>query len=64
MLCAAYDILRKDATDIVWVEAVHDLEAAKSRVQELAADSDGDSVFFDQSTRKIVSNGSAVKPRL
>lgn len=64
MLCAAYDILRKDATDMVWVEAVHDLEAAKSRVRELVAGSDGEYVIYDQRTRKIVANGSSLHPRL
>ena len=59
MLCAAYDILRKDATDMVWVEAVHDLEAAKSRVMELAAGSDHEYVIFDQRSRKIVANGTS-----
>ena len=60
MLSAAYDILRKDATDMVWVEAVHDLETAKSRVQELAAGSDEEYVIFDQRTRKIVANGTSL----
>ena len=64
MLCAAYDILRKDATDMVWVEAVHDLEAAKLRVKELASRSDEEYVIFDQRTRKIVANGSSLRPRL
>ena len=64
MLCAAYDILRKDATDMVWVEAVHDLETAKSRVQELAARSEEEYVIFDQRTRKIVANGRSLQPGL
>ena len=64
MLCAAYDILRKNATDMVWVEAVHDLEAAKLRVKELASGSDEEYVIFDQRTRKIVANGSSLQPRL
>jgi hypothetical protein len=59
MLCAAYDILRKDATDIVWVEAVHDLEAAKSRVKELAARSNEEYVIYDQRARRIVADGSS-----
>ncbi len=63
MLCAAYDILRKDATDMVWVEAVHDLEA-KSRVKELASASDEEYVIFDQRTRRIVAIGSSLNPRL
>jgi hypothetical protein len=63
MLCAAYDILRKDATDMVWVEAIHDLESAKSRVRELAAGSNAEYVIFDQRTRKIVADGSSLQPR-
>jgi hypothetical protein len=59
MLCAAYDILRKDATDIVWVEAVHDLEAAKSRVKELAAKSNEEYVIYDQRARRIVADSSS-----
>ena len=59
MLCAAYDILRKDATDIVWVEAVHDLEAAKSRVKELAARSNEEYVIYDQRARRIVADDSS-----
>jgi hypothetical protein len=62
MLCAAYDILRKDATDMVWVEAIHDLESAKSRVRELAAGSNAEYVIFDQRTRKIVADGSSLQP--
>ncbi len=62
MLCAAYDILRKDATDMVWVEAVHDLEAAKSRVKELASASDEEYVIFDQRTRRIVAIGAPLIP--
>jgi hypothetical protein len=64
MLCAAYDILRKDSTDMVWVEAVHDLETARSRVQELVAASDEEYVIFDQRTRKIIANSTAPSPRL
>jgi hypothetical protein len=64
MPCAVYDILRKDATHMVWVEAVHDLETAKLRVKELASGSDEEYVIFDQRTRKIVENGSSLQPRL
>ena len=64
MLCAAYDILRKNATDMVWVEAVHDLEAAKLRVKELASRSDEEYVIFDQRTRKIVEIGRSLQPGL
>lgn len=64
MLCAAYDILRKDATHMVWVEAVHDLETAKLRVKALASESDEEYVIFDQRTRKIVAIGKSLQPRL
>lgn len=54
MLLPPYDILRKDAAALVWVEAVDDLEAAKLRVRELAARSEGEYVIFDQRSRQIV----------
>ena len=54
MISAAYDILRKDARDVVWVEAVYDLEDAKARVRQLSAVSGEEYVIFDQRTRKIV----------
>src|SRR5689334_21996973 len=55
MLSAAYDILlKKNAEDVIWVEVAHDLESAKSRVEELAARSHGEYVIFDQRARKIV----------
>jgi len=56
MLVAAYDILKKDSIALVWVEAVHDLETARSRVKELSAGSKVEYVIFDQRTRKIVPN--------
>jgi methionine synthase I (cobalamin-dependent) len=60
VLSAAYDILKKGSADMVWVEAVQDLETAKLRVKQLAAGSHGEYVVFDQRTRKIVANCSAV----
>jgi hypothetical protein len=62
MLCAAYDILRKDATDMVWVEAVHDLQTARSRVKELTAESDEEYVIFDQRAQKIIADHRASSP--
>jgi hypothetical protein len=56
MRSAAYDILKKDAAALVWVEAVYDLETAKLRIKELAATSEGEYVIFDQRTRTIVEN--------
>src|SRR5579864_5549965 len=46
----AYDILKKDAAALVWVEAVADLELAKLRVRELATRTEGEYVIFDQRT--------------
>ena len=55
MLSPAFDILlKRDASDVVWIEAASDLEAAKSRVRELAASCKGEYVIFDQRTRKVV----------
>jgi hypothetical protein len=50
----SYDILKKDAAALVWVEAVDDLELAKLRVRELATRTEGEYVIFDQRTRQIV----------
>jgi hypothetical protein len=54
MLLPSYDILKKDAAALVWVEAVNDLEVAKVRIHELAARSEGEYVIFDQRSRQIV----------
>jgi hypothetical protein len=61
---AAYDILKKDAAALIWVEAVHDLETARSRVKELAAGSKVEYVIFDQRSGKIVPNFNASIARL
>ena len=64
MLSAAYDILKRDAAELVWLEAAHDLETAKSRVKEIAARSDGEYVIFDQRTQRIVASVSASKAQV
>jgi hypothetical protein len=56
MVSAAYDILKKDAAELVWLEAAHDLETAKARVMEIAARSHGEYVIFDQRARRIVAS--------
>ena len=53
MLLPAYDILKKDAAALVWVEAMDNLQSAKLRIRELAARSEGEYVIFDQRTRRI-----------
>ena len=54
MAVPAYDILKKDAAALVWVEAVQDLEYAKQRIKELAARCEAEYVIFDQRTSEIV----------
>ena len=54
MVLAAYDIFKKDAAALVWVEAVSDLESAERRIGELAQGSHGEYVIFDQKAQKIV----------
>jgi hypothetical protein len=55
MQLASYDIFKKDSAALVWVEAVHDLEAAERRVKELAQRSHAEYVIFDQRKQQIVS---------
>jgi hypothetical protein len=54
MALPPYDILKKDAAALVWVEAVEDLEFAKQRVRELSVRSEAEYVIFDQRTRQII----------
>ena len=54
MLLPSYDILKKDAAALIWVEALDNLESAKLRIRELAKRSEGEYVIFDQRTRQIV----------
>jgi hypothetical protein len=64
MLSAAYDILKKDAAELVWLEAAFDLETAKFRVKELAGQSNGEYVIFDQRTGRIVASFGAPRARV
>lgn len=60
MLAQAYDIFRRDTGGEVWVEAVRDLEAAKSRIIELSADKPGQYVVLSQRSGRMVSSGTVV----
>jgi hypothetical protein len=60
MAVPAYDILKKDAAALVWVEAVQDLEFAKRRIKELAAQCEAEYVIFNHRTREIVGRLNAV----
>jgi hypothetical protein len=54
MVVPAYDILKKDAAALVWVESVQDLEFAKLRVKELAARCEAEYVISDHRTNEIL----------
>jgi hypothetical protein len=61
MIAQPYDIFRRGATgDHVWVEAVRDLETAKSRIIELSAEIPGQYVVFNQRSGRMVSSGTVV----
>ena len=61
MMAATYDILKKDATALIWIEAVQDLQTA---IMELMAASEGEYVIFDQRSRRIVADFSASQGHL
>jgi hypothetical protein len=54
MVVPPYDVLKKDAAAVIWVEAAEDLEIAKLRIQELAARCEAEYVIFDSRTSEIV----------
>lgn len=54
MQTPAYDILKKADVYLIWVEQARDLEAARLRIIQLAAQSHMEHVILDQRTRKIV----------
>jgi hypothetical protein len=60
MVAQSYDIFRRDAGAEVWVEAAEDLETAKSRVIELAAEAPGQYVVFSQRSGRMVSSGTVL----
>ncbi|HWW17621.1 MAG TPA: hypothetical protein VNY81_03280 [Candidatus Saccharimonadales bacterium] len=61
MIAQPYDIFRRGASgDPVWVEAVCDLETAKTRIIELSAENPGQYVVFHQRSGRMVSSGTVV----
>jgi hypothetical protein len=61
MNSAQLDIFRKDSRgNPVWLDCVTDLEAARSRLNELASVAPGEYFVFDQRTHQIVA--SLVRP--
>ena len=64
MQVASYDIFKKDAAALVWVEAVQDLKSAEQRVRELAQRSHAEYVIFDQRKQQIVGTFEGAKKGL
>ncbi len=60
MVTQSYDIFRRDTGGEVWVEAVRDLETAKSRIIELSADTPGQYLVFNQRSGRMVGSGTVV----
>ena len=56
MTSAQYDIFRKHESELVWIEASHDLNSAKKRIRELAEQSGEQYVVYDQRARQIVAS--------
>ena len=61
MPTAHLDILiRENDGSFIWLEAAHDLEAAKARLRELSASRPAEYFVFDQRTQQIVANTGAL----
>jgi hypothetical protein len=54
MTLPSYDIVKKEDNNFVWVEASHDIQAAKNRVYELSRHSDAEFVIFNERTLQVV----------
>ena len=54
MISAQYDIFRKRETELVWIEAAHDLSSAQKRIRELAEQNGGQYVVYDLRAKRIV----------
>jgi hypothetical protein len=60
MVTQSYDIFRRDSGGEVWVEAVRDLETAKGRIIELAANRPGQYLVFSHRSGRMVGSGTVV----
>ena len=54
MTLPAYDILKKNDNNFVWVDAAHDIQSAKKRVNELSRHTDAEFVIFNEHTLQVV----------
>jgi hypothetical protein len=61
MVSLSYDLFKRGEGGVpVWVEAVRDLETARSRIRELSAEAPGQYLVFSQRSGRLVSSGSIV----
>jgi hypothetical protein len=60
-----YDIFRKDPLGaLAWVEAASDVQEAKARIEELAADDPGEYIVFSQRGQLVIAaSGGKVRMR-
>jgi len=58
MSSPAYDIFRKKDSQLIWVEAAHELESAKKRIATLAMQDRAEYVIYDQLAKRIVATAS------
>jgi hypothetical protein len=55
MQAASLDLLKRHADgSSTWIDAVHDIQTARSRLEQLCAASPGDYFVFDQNSQQIV----------
>jgi len=61
MASLSYDLFKRGEAGVpVWVEAVRDLETARSRIRELSAEAPGQYLVFSQRSGRLVSSGTIV----
>jgi hypothetical protein len=51
-----YNIFKRGHAELIWVEAVQDLESAKKRIEELAKQNNSEYVVYDHSAKRIVAS--------
>ena len=54
MTLPSYDIVMKEGKNFVWVEAAHDIQSARNRVNELSRHSEAEFVIFNEHTLQVV----------
>jgi len=57
-MVSGYDIFKKNAAAVIWVEAVGDVDDAKNRAKELASRTEVETEYFvfDQKKQQVVAN--------